>query len=433
MNRNSILFKIKNTKIYNSLFLVLRNLRTKRGVQNYKKNFSFKFNKSSILLYLLILALLGAILFNISKYSQLSFSPYLDASELETRPLILEDSKEINTLFIGFDDTQNSYKFINMIAIISLDYQTASIKTYTLNPNYIVNINGNKVTLRAAFNVLTSQSSEKMNDVQKLIENLSAIRIDRYIAFNYSELPNLLALTDLSVESDESYKLGDNFITEGEVIRGDKLNAFVTFDNNPDDKALKRQSMFLKEFLENLRDKFALYKYFLNSKEFSQVIHTNLNKDEFIRFIINISSTDTTILNDFASEKLTLKDLSKLNREEGIEHSAMLLDEDVSQLFRNISIIKEQAKLEIFNATETSGVAYNLKRKFENSGITVIKTGNYPDIVSENILYIPKNNPDYFLNTIRFIRSILRDNVKVVYGDYKFNYSGDMILVIGKI
>ena len=198
------------------------------------------------------------------------------------------------------------------------------------------------------------------------------------------------------------------------------------------DETLNRQTIFLKELLESLRDKFNLYKYFLNSSDFSQVIHTNFTKDEFIRFIVNISSTDNSIQTDFASENLTLSDLSKLNKEEGIDHSDMLLDEDVSQLFRNISIIKEQAKLEIFNATEKSGVAYNLKRKFENTGITVIKTGNYPDRVSENILYIPKNNPDNFINTIRLIRSILRDDVKIVYGDYKFNYSGDMILVIGK-
>jgi len=379
----------------------------------------------------IISALILFIGFNLSRYSQLNFSPYLDPSELENQPLILNDAREINTLLIGFDDTQNSYKFINMIAIISLDYQNATVKTYSLNPNYIVNINGNSVTLRAAFNVLTSSNSEKMKDLQELIENFSAVRIDRYIAFDYSDFDKLVQATNLTIKSDKSYRFGDTFISEGEVLSGNKLNDFVTFESIPDDEAIGRQSMFLKELLENFRDKFSLYSYFLNGTEFSQVIHTNFTKDEFIRFIMNVSSTDSSILTGLASEKLTLSDLSKLNREEGIVYSDMLLDEDLSQLFRNISIIKEQSKLEIFNGTEKSGVAYNLKRKFENTGITVIKTGNYPDLVSQNILYIPKNNPDNFTNTIRLIRSILRDDLKIVYGEYKFNYSGDMILVIG--
>ena len=169
-----------------------------------------------------------------------------------------------------------------------------------------------------------------------------------------------------------------------------------------------------------------------NAEGFSKILTTDFTKDEFLRFIVNIASTDTTIQTGFSSKELTLNDLTKLNLESGIQYSDMLLDEDISGLFRSIPIIKEQAKIEVFNATEESGVAYTLKRKFENTGITVIKTGNYPDLVSENILYLPKNNPDNFVNTIRFIRSILRDELRVVYGDYKFNYSGDMILVIGK-
>lgn len=431
MNRNSLLFKIQNTKLYNSLTLLSRNLRTKRGVNNYKRNLSFKFSKARFLLLTLGISLALFFFFNLSKYFQIQFNPYL-AQEIIQLPIPLNDYKEINTLLIGFDDTQNTYKFVNMLAIVSLDYQTASLKIYNLNPNYLASLNNNTTTLRTSFNFLTSGNDTKMNDLMMLVENLSAVRIDRYIAFDYSNINKLIELTSLGFESDKSYRIGDDFISEGEYLEGDRLGNFVTFDKIPEDETIQRHSMFIRELFENLRDNFALYKYFLSANEFSEVIYTDFSKDEFLRFIVNVSSTDNAIRTGFASKTLTLEDLNKIDLEAGIRHSDMMLDESISNLFINIPVIKEQGKLEIFNATDQSGVAYNLKRKFENTGITVIKTGNYPDNLDENLLYIPKNNPDNLENTIRIIRSILRDDVRIVYGDYKFNYSGDMILVIGK-
>lgn len=431
MNRNSLLFKIQNSKFFNSLTLVFRNLRTRRGVDKYRKNFRFKFSKGKFVLLVIGGLLIFFIFFNLSKYFQIKFDTYLDQENLQALQS-LKDFKEVNTLVIGFDDTQNTHKFVNMLAIVSLDYQTASLKVYNLNPNYIATINNNATTLRTSYNFLTSPNENKMSDLMMVVEDISAVRIDRYIAFDYSDVNKLIELTSLGFVADKSYRIGDDFISQGEYLERERLANFVTFDKIPEDDTIQRHSMFIRELFENLRDNFALYRYFLNAEEFSKVVYTNFTKDEFLRFIINVSSTDSSIRTGFASKKLTLGDLTKIDLEAGIRHSDMMLDENIANLFVNIPIIKEQGKLEIFNATDQSGVAYKLKRKFENTGITVIKTGNYPDNIDENLLYIPKNNPDNFENTIRIIRSILRNDLRIIYGDYKFNYSGDMILVIGK-
>lgn len=432
MQRNSLLFKIQNSKLYNSLQLVLRNLRTKKSLKINKKSYSkFPSGKRKYIFIFILIVLLGFLFFNISKYFQIQVYTYFP--EERSTSYILPDSKELNTIFIGFDDTQNTHKFVNMLAIISTDYISGTVKVYNLNPSYLTTVNNNNVTLRTSFNLLTSANEDKMNDFIRLVENVSAIRIDRYLAIDYSDLNNLIDLTSLKLVSDKSYKFDDLFITEGEVIQGEKIYKYINSEVIPEDDLLRRQGQFIKELLESLRDNMTVYRYFLNSPSYTSIIKTSFSKDEFIRFIANISTSDTTISTGYASKKLTLSDLSTLNLEEGISYSDMLLDEDISRSFRNIQVIKEQAKIEIFNATEKSGVAYNLKRKFENTGITVIKTGNYPDNSTENTLYLPKNNPDLFINTIRIIRSILKDDLKIVYGEYKFNYSGDMILVIGKI
>lgn len=431
MKKDSLFFKIQSSKLYNSTQLFFRNLKTKRGVNNYKKSLHFSFNKGKIFIILFFIIVILIFGFNLNKYFQLNFSSYLTEEEYQNTPKILPDSKDVNVLLVGFDDTQNTHKFMNMLAIISLDYQTASLKIYNINPNYLVGINNNSATLRTAYNLLTVPDSEKMNNIMKLVENTSAVRIDRYLAFNYSDITKLNELTGLSLESDKSYKIGEAFITEGKILRGEELSQFVATGNIPDDDTLRRQSNYLKALFDNLRDNLTLYRYFLNWEDFSEIIFTNFTKDEFIRFILNVSSIENTIQTEFASSELTLEDLSKLNLENGVQYSDMLLDENISNLFRNIPIIKEQAKIEVFNATDKSGVAYSVKRKLENAGVTVIKTGNYPDNIKENILYLPNKNPENFENSIRFVRSILRDNVSIIYGEYKFNYSGDMILVIG--
>lgn len=431
MKKDSLFFKIQSSKLYNSTQLFFRNLKTKRGVNNYKKSLHFSFNKGKIFIIIFFVVVVFVLGFNLNKYFQLNFSSYLTEEEYQNTPKILPDSKDVNVLLVGFDDTQNTHKFMNMLAIISLDYQTASLKIYNINPNYLVGINNNSATLRTAYNLLTVPDSEKMNNIMKLVENTSAVRIDRYLAFNYSDIAKLNELTGISLESDKSYKIGEAFITEGKILRGEELSQFVATGNIPDDDTLRRQSNYLKALFDNLRDNLTLYRYFLNWEDFSEIIFTNFTKDEFIRFILNVSSIENTIQTEFASSELTLEDLGKLNLENGVQYSDMLLDENISNLFRNISIIKEQAKIEVFNATDKSGVAYSVKRKLENAGVTVIKTGNYPDNIKENILYLPNKNPENFENSIRFVRSILRDNVSIVYGEYKFNYSGDMILVIG--
>lgn len=426
--------KIKTNRLYNSIVLFIRNRKSKRGVLLLSKKTSHKNNKTFFLFIALIITFAVIIIFHLNTYLQIKVTPYLQSEKIELAPKVLNDSKEINVLFLGFDDTQNQHRFLNMIAIISVDYLTGSIKIYNLNPNYLVRLNNNNnVTIRTAFNLNTSSEETKMLELMTLLENVSGTRLDRYMAFNYSDLKSLIELTDLKLEASKSYKIDDIFISQGEILSGDLLNKFITSEVFPDDDLIRRQGLFLKELLETLRDSFTLYRFFLNGSQFTEILKTNFTKEEFVRFIANISTTGSFIGNGYASKSLTLADQSQLKLEEGIPYSDMLLDEDISRIFRNISIIKEQGKVEVYNATDRSGLAYQIKRKLENTGITVIKTGNYPDNQNKNTLYIPKNNSDNFINTIRIIRSILRDEVDIVIGEYKFNYSGDMILVIGNI
>jgi anionic cell wall polymer biosynthesis LytR-Cps2A-Psr (LCP) family protein len=435
MDKSPLPLNITRSSFYNSIKKFIRDFRSGRSRPsiNLRRNtFGRDFFKGKTVLIILSVLLIFIVGFHIHRYLQIEVAPYVDVEGIEHSPQIISDARDINVVFIGFDDTKNNYRFINMLAIVNLDYQTGELKLYSYNPNYLVNLGSAKFPLRSVFNLLTSKDEEKMIDLLAIIEKISAIRIDRYVAFNYSDLNTLIEKTGVTVIADKNYSIEGNSYAQDEAIGGSRLYDFIAKEAILTDDSLKRQNMFLKELLESLRDTYKLYRYFLDGKEFSDILRTDFTKDQFIRFVANLASSNAFIKTGFASQQLTLEDLTKSNLEEGIPASDILLDEDISKVFSSIAIIKEQAQIEIFNATNVSGVAYNLKRKFENIGITVIKTGNYTEKVEENRLYIPSKTPDNFINTIKAVRAILRDDVRIIFGDYKYNYSGDMILVIGK-
>ena len=94
--------------------------------------------------------------------------------------------------------------------------------------------------------------------------------------------------------------------------------------------------------------------------------------------------------------------------------------------------LKSHLEIEVFNATKKSGLANKTKRIFQNWGAYVIKSGNYFENIDKNIIYVPNNNAKNFVNNIAEIKRFFRDDIEVVQGEYKYNYSGDLIVVIGK-
>lgn len=430
----TIITKIQRSRFLSRVNLFLRNFRSKRKVTSQnsliKNGIGFHFNFRTILVLLLIVVFFGFVFFNLYKYITLAINAY-SPEEVVNRKQMNSDFKGINILLVGLDDTQNSFKFVNMLAVFSLDYQTGIPRIYGLNPNYIVNYNGQNITIRTLYNFINEGDEERITAISEVVEDAYAIRLDRYMAFTYSDLKNLVNSLDLNLQLDKSYKINETFLAEGSLIQGEDLYNFVTYNEFPDDEAIINQIRFLTRLFESLRDSFSLYRMFLNHENITNNFTTNFSKDEFVRFLMTLDSTELTILSKISSQDLTLRDLTTISLEEGIVFSDMLVDENTSSMFRSIPIVKEQAKVEVFNGTDTAGLANKVKRKLENVGITVIKTGNYPDNKEKTTLYIPKSNPQEFENTISFIKTLYGDQLEIVIGEYKFNYSGDMILVIG--
>jgi hypothetical protein len=105
------------------------------------------------------------------------------------------------------------------------------------------------------------------------------------------------------------------------------------------------------------------------------------------------------------------------------------IDSSLYLLLRNIDLLKEQIRIEIYNATSIQGAANKVARSLEVYGVDVIKTGNYPEELEETSLYIAGNKNNMIANYTELER-LFRGELEELK-EYKYNYSGDIILIIG--
>lgn len=396
-----------------------------------RSNFPIKLKFLPVLVLSIVLIF---VIFNLVQYYQIQlqdFSSNGSAQVFASRNKISGVATEVNTLFIGLDNRKDDLKFISLAGLISYSYQTGEVKTYALNTNYLVRKGNLKLPLRSIYNFSTGSDLSKIQEITEIFEAFYAIRIDKYIVINISSLEDFIKNLNISITLDQSYLIDNSYLPEGDKLSPENFVKFLQESPSSKDELMNLQAIFFKDVVESLRSGIiGLYFKFINLDNVTTLFSSNFSRDEFLRLAINLSNSSNFITPKFISSKLTLDSIENLNIESGVQGSDILIDEELSKSFRNISVVKEQAKIEIFNATDISGVAYNLKRKLENIGMTVIKTGNYPEKVTENTLFVPNKNSTNFLNSIKAISATLRDDLKIVIGEYKFNYSGDLILVI---
>lgn len=114
---------------------------------------------------------------------------------------------------------------------------------------------------------------------------------------------------------------------------------------------------------------------------------------------------------------------------EGLEPDILLIDQTISPMLTNKSILAEQIKLEIFNAAAASGLAGRVSRVLGNYGINVVRFANAPRPEDNTVLYVREGvNAEQNVATIV---SLLGREVVVELGEYEYNSTGDIVLVLG--
>ncbi len=389
--------------------------RRKRGSKKKNKKLkntkifpSFKEISSRVPIFLRVgftLALLVGILsYPIYTYLSITTSP-LESRDIEEKPRIYNPDY-FHTAIYGYSEN-DGYKYIDYIAIVAHGDQT---KIVQVSPIFTSQKYQN-VTLRSFLNKI--ESDEDMSQSHKLNDALSTmlgVRVDRYFLFNSEIITNFLEAVPVSAD------LSKMPFSSEEIYK---------------EEHIQQQSEFTFELFQESFSMLNKFRLFWNLPELSQLVKTDMSRTEFTRFFNKFSTGSSIQVSNIGIEFGNIYDSPDATL--SIEPNYIIIDEKLLGTLSNIDLIAEQAELEIYNATNIRGYASSISRELQNQGINVVKLGNYFETEKQTQLHLrDENDFNKYRNTIIAIQQSLRGNLKIEVGEYKYNQTGDLILVLAE-
>lgn len=90
----------------------------------------------------------------------------------------------------------------------------------------------------------------------------------------------------------------------------------------------------------------------------------------------------------------------------------------------------ERARVEVYNGSELSGVAYSIGRKIMNSGCDVVRYGNAPNTIDKTQVYV--SNMKDFTNSYLTVVDVLSSGFDLIIGRPEFMTTGDIVVILGR-
>lgn len=412
----------KNSFLFSLVGYLRRKIKSRNLNNSKRRVFNMKglFKHRIIILVVVSVAFLIFFIFNLITY--LSISPtFYDFAELENLRSL--DGEEYNVLFLGYNNYDKTNSFLDFIILLSINSKSSVARAYGVNPNYVVKseTTNQSFTLKVLTNNLSTDN--KIQVVSNHISSLLGIRIDRNVTFNIDDLE------DLIVDWGISSKLVREDLTVGNTQEGQDFVDYLNSIQNSDQKT-KQYLQFFTQNIESNRGFTAYYKYFLNNEKLSKIFKTNMNRKELIDFSKALYSIEGNIRNDFLSTKMGYK--VNTGVEEGFNPDIIILNESIYNIFSDVRILAEQAKIEVYNATTTSGFATKKRRIYQNLGGNVVKFGNYSELNSKTIIYVLDTKISNVENTLDMIVRDIGQDVEIKTEGYDNNYTGQIIVVLGE-
>jgi hypothetical protein len=90
---------------------------------------------------------------------------------------------------------------------------------------------------------------------------------------------------------------------------------------------------------------------------------------------------------------------------------------------------KERVNVEVYNASNISGLASKYARKIRHTGCRILRFDNSPQIYNKTAIYVPE--PEEYSNSLQLVRDIVGKDVEIKYERPVFITTGDIVLVLG--
>jgi|GEM_PF-2455194 len=435
---------------------IVNKIRRRRVSSNFKNKFrreedqgisdrisTFFRSKSRLglvfILFLLAIALLGLLIRNI--YSLITFEPQpFPDTDLKVQN-IWNGSDKMTILFIGTDTTSTNHKFVDHLSIYSLDPRENMLSIFILNPDIKVT----QATIGYTLNyrtILNNRSIEgdKIETLINSVENLLALKIDRYILADKNTFPSFSSFLNpvqvyvpRDIKDEDTLNLvnaykadwgkGQNMILPANYLE------FAASDDNGRDDQLERQEYLIEAMTLNMIG-FRSFVYLPEAlSSFQNNIYTNMGKWELFSFVSKlINLKDEDIRKGFLRESAYDK-VFDVGFYDVVSPDISVIDKDINNIFFDMKVFKEQARIEVLNGSSISGLATNRKRWIENIGGRVIHKGNSYEKEEDTKIYCA--DPEKYVLTLTELKRFLGSSVQLIEKEYPNRHVGEIVIVLG--
>jgi len=443
------MFKNISTKIarlINRAPLIRKEKKFKPKVDNKFNNIEDIPNKNNLKKGIIVIASL-IFLFLVVLIVQISLAvfqfnpkPFPDSTQ---RNKTQELSQGIRTvMFLVLDRPDESHSFVDGLAVLSYNIDTNKISIFTINPDlkiYSTRL-GRDLFIRTAFNDIPSKE-DKINYFTEGVESLLAIKIDNYIVTDistFNEFSKFLAPINIAIDQDikdlDVVNLPDKELKQwgsGNVLlRGTDYLEFLASNSNGRDDQLNRQASVMKKIILSVFNVQNIFNIpnILNSVE-NGFLCTDITKSEFIEIFFEISQAKDSNINYGYTKAKAYYNIYAVTYYPVFGINFSLLDKDIGDVFSDILIFKEQARIEILNGSSVKGLASNRARWVSNTGARIIKIGNSYESETKTKIYC--NDISKYSKTLNAIQRIFNGKAELINKDYNQRHIGDIIIVIG--
>jgi hypothetical protein len=329
------------------------------------------------------------------------------------------------SILIATTSQNNEYTYVSSLQVLSVSRGQDPNRLVQINPDFSSAVlDGiNQVRLRNLMAHAEAQSKPEIESLTKAVELMIAVKIDRYIALDQQNIDEFFAYMGFFptvLEDAEGF-------TKGAALSPEMLQSYLFSDYYDTDARPVRQMRTGLAAFTNLTNLVPTLQYIFNLPLVSQIVKTDLNTNEWLLMLAGFR-------NQANWQSATLKVSDTLSVDNGIEKlfqtQVINVDRQIQDNFALLEVIKEQARVEVYNGTSKSGLARKYQRFIENQGGKVIKTGNNPEVAASTVLYIGDRGAS-FPRTIELIQNTLRDDLIISESEYPFASASDLVLVLG--
>lgn len=360
----------------------------------------------------------------------------LDFGENES---IWGEKNKVNILVVGLDRGSSDYAFVDSASVLVLDKDESSLGIFSIDPDLrFVSVDGKEISIKRSFN-LDLGGDAGIDNVIRGIEEILAINIDRHMvldAQSFMKIERLIGSVEVEVAQDlVEPDIKDNgksyFLKNGErKLKGERLLNALRSDENGPNARLSVHTQAIRDYVSKLNTFGILIRVIPNLQSFESV-ETDFSKSDLVQayyFLWRLNSSSIRVGYTQQSSSVLVNSNYGQEKKPLIEN----IDRDVQSIFLDSLILREQARVEVLNATEKPGYATKFARLFENTGIIVVRSDNSPKETEETTLFVKNGMEEAFPRTIEEIVNSFDGKVKVVNQEYKYKHVGDLILVIGE-